>query len=83
MYRPSPPSSQDAFGEARKTQCLRHAFSRSSVTQLKKLAGCLDRIVSSAERLLTLKWQLILVEICRSLGEKGLTKREAYPLWIS
>ena len=26
--------------------------------------------------------QLSLVEICESLDERGLTKREAYPLWI-
>ena len=32
--------------------------------------------------LLALKRQLNLVEICKSLDEKGLTKNEAYPLWI-
>ncbi len=32
--------------------------------------------------LLFSKRQLNLVEICKSLDEKGLTKNEAYPLWI-
>ena len=30
----------------------------------------------------TLKRQLNLEEICKSLDEKGLTKREAHPWWI-
>ncbi len=32
-------------------------------------------------RVSSLKRQLNFLEICRSLDEKGLTKREAYPWW--
>ncbi len=39
-------------------------------------------IFHAASLVLALKRQLNLVEICKSLAEKGLRKREAYPWWI-